>query len=89
MISQQKDISFELLRVLLVGLVIGISGGLAANLFVLAVLQIDDFVRSDLVSLKILGFDVARWLALVAAAMLIIGLKRTILHADSESTVGT
>ena len=76
MISPQKDISFELLRVLLVGLVIGISGGLAANIFVLAVLQIDDFVRSDLVSLKVIGFDITRWLALVTAALLIIGLKR-------------
>ena len=39
--SAVQGITFELLRMLLVGAIIGVSGGVAANLFVLGVLEID------------------------------------------------
>ena len=61
---------------LLVGAIIGISGGVAANLFVLGVLEIDALITSEPMRASFIGFDVTRWLALVAAALLIFGLKR-------------
>ena len=74
--STVQGITFELLRMLLVGAIIGMSGGVAANLFVLGVLEIDALVTSEPMRASFLGFDVTRWLALVAAAFLIFGLKR-------------
>ena len=71
-----QGITFELLRMLLVGAIIGISGGVAANLFVLGVLEIDALITSEPMRASFVGFDVSRWLALVAAALLIFGLKR-------------
>lgn len=71
-----QGITFELLRMLLVGAIIGISGGVAANLFVLGVVEIDALVASEPMKASFLGFDVTRWLALVVAALLIFGLKR-------------
>jgi CIC family chloride channel protein len=61
---------------LLVGAIIGISGGVAANLFVLGVLEIDALITSEPMRASFIGFDVTRWMALVAAALLIFGLKR-------------
>ena len=74
--SAVQGITFELLRMLLVGAIIGISGGVAANLFVLGVLEIDALITSELMRASFVGFDVTRWLALVIAALLIFGLKR-------------
>jgi CIC family chloride channel protein len=74
--SIAQGITFELIRILLVGAIIGISGGVAANLFVLGVLQIDALITSESIKANVIGFDVTRWLALVAAALLIFGLKR-------------
>ena len=74
--SAAQGITLELLRVLLVGAIIGISGGVAANLFVLGVLEIDALITSEPMRASFIGFDVTRWLALVAAALLIFGLKR-------------
>ena len=74
--SAAQGITFELLRVLLVGAIIGISGGVAANLFVLGVLEVDALITSEPMRASFIGFDVTRWLALVAAALLIFGLKR-------------
>lgn len=74
--SAVQGIAFELLRMLLVGAIIGITGGVAANLFVLGVLQIDALITSEPMKASVLGFDVTRWLALIAAALLIFGLKR-------------
>ena len=74
--SAVQGITFELLRMLLVGAIIGISGGVAANLFVLGVLEIDALITSEPMRASFIGFDVTRWLALVAAALLIFGLKR-------------
>ena len=71
-----QGITFELLRMLLVGAIIGISGGVAANLFVLGVLEIDALITSEPMRASFIGFDVTRWMALVAAALLIFGLKR-------------
>ena len=76
MTSAVQGITFELLRMLLVGAIIGISGGVAANLFVLGVLEVDAFITSEPMRASVIGFDVTRWLALVAAALLIFGLKR-------------
>ena len=76
MSSAAQGITFELLRMLLVGAIIGISGGVAANLFVLGVLEIDALITSEPMRASFIGFDVTRWLALVAAALLIFGLKR-------------
>jgi len=74
--SAVQGITFELLRMLLVGAIIGISGGVAANLFVLGVLEIDTLITSEPMRASFIGFDVTRWMALVAAALLIFGLKR-------------
>jgi len=74
--SAVQGITFELLRMLLVGAIIGISGGVAANLFVLGVLEIDALITSEPMRASFIGFDVTRWMALVAAALLIFGLKR-------------
>ena len=74
--SAAQGITFELLRMLLVGAIIGISGGVAANLFVLGVLEIDALITSEPMRASFIGFDVTRWMALVAAALLIFGLKR-------------
>ena len=71
-----QGITFELLRMLLVGAIIGISGGVAANLFVLGVVEIDALITSEPMKASFIGFDVTRWFALVAAALLIFGLKR-------------
>ena len=76
--SAAQGITFELLRMLLVGAIIGISGGVAANLFVLGVLEIDALITSEPLRASFIGFDVTRWLALVAAALLIFGLKRAL-----------
>ena len=61
---------------LLVGAIIGVTGGIAANLFVLGVLEIDALITSEPIKASFVGVDVTRWLALVAAAFLIFGLKR-------------
>ena len=74
--SAVQGITFELLRMLLVGAIIGISGGFAANLFVLGVLEIDALITSEPMRASFIGFDVTRWMALIAAALLIFGLKR-------------
>ena len=79
--SISQAITFELLRMLLVGAIIGISGGVAANLFVLGVLEIDSLITSEPTRVSFIGFDITRWLALVAAALLIFGLKRAF-HMD-------
>ena len=71
-----RAIALELVRMLLVGTNIGISGGFAANLFVLGVVEIDTLIVSESARVSFLGGDITRWLALVAAALLIFGVKR-------------
>ena len=71
-----RAIALELARMLLVGTIIGISGGFAANLFVLGVVEIDTLIVSESARVSFLGGDITRWLALVAAALLIFGVKR-------------
>ena len=71
-----RAIALELVRMLLVGTIIGISGGFAANLFVLGVVEIDTLIVSESARVSFLGGDITRWLALVAAALLIFGVKR-------------
>ena len=67
-------ITFELLRMLLVGAIIGVSGGVAANLFVLGVLLIDSLIIQSRRK-SFLGADITRWLALITAALSSLGLK--------------
>ena len=71
-----RAIALELVRMLLVGTIIGISGGFAANLFVLGVVEIDTLIVSESARVSFAGGDITRWLALVAAALLIFGVKR-------------
>ena len=71
-----RAIALELACMLLVGTIIGISGGFAANLFVLGVVEIDTLIVSESARVSFLGGDITRWLALVAAALLIFGVKR-------------
>ena len=71
-----RAIALELACMLLVGTIIGISGGFAANLFVLGVVEIDTLIVSESARVSFLGSDITRWLALVAAALLIFGVKR-------------
>ena len=47
--TSPKELGLELVRVLFVGLVIGILGGVAANLFVLGVGEIDGLIREQMV----------------------------------------
>ena len=58
--SAVQGITFELLRMLLVGAIIGISGGVAANLFVLGVLEIDALITSERMRASFIGIDVTR-----------------------------
>lgn len=66
----------ELLQVLAIGLLIGVLGGFAANFFVLGVSYIDGSINGQLVDLTVNESVIVRWLALVAAVLLIFLLKR-------------
>ena len=66
----------ELLQVLAIGLLIGVLGGFAANFFVLGVSYIDGSINDQLVDLTVNESLIVRWLALVAAVLLIFLLKR-------------
>ena len=73
--TSPKELGLELVRVLFVGLVIGILGGLAANLFVLGVGEIDGLIREQMVGQSALSAGLIRWSALIAGAFGIYGLK--------------
>ena len=46
--TSPRELGLELLRVLFVGVVIGVLGGLAANLFVLGVGAVDALIRDQM-----------------------------------------
>ena len=75
--TSPKELGLELVRVLFVGLVIGILGGLAANLFVLGVGAIDGLIREQMVGQSALSAGLIRWAALIAGAFGIYGLKQS------------
>ena len=88
-----RGITFELLRMLLVGAIIGVSGGVAANLFVLGVLHIDSLITSESAKVILLGADITRWLALITAALFIFWLKKAFAmdrwHGPADTILST
>ena len=74
--TSPKELGLELVRVLFVGLVIGVLGGVAANLFVLGVGAIDGVIREQMVGQSTLSTGLIRWAALIAGALGIHGLKQ-------------
>ena len=87
-----KELGLELVRVLFVGLVIGILGGLAANLFVLGVGAIDGLIREQMVGQSALSAGLIRWAALIAGAFGIYGLKQAFKmdrwHGPADAILG-
>ena len=73
--TSPKELGLELLRVLFVGVVIGILGGLAANLFVLGVGAIDGVIRQQMAGQSVLSSGLIRWAALIIGAFCIYGLE--------------
>ncbi|MEL0190824.1 MAG: chloride channel protein [Halieaceae bacterium] len=70
-----KELGLELVRVLFVGVLIGVLGGLAANLFVLGVGAIDGIVQSQMEGQSTFSAGLIRWAALLVGAFCIYGLK--------------
>ena len=70
-----KELGLELVRVLFVGVLIGVLGGLAANLFVLGVGSIDGIVQSQMEGQSTFSAGLIRWAALLVGAFCIYGLK--------------
>jgi CIC family chloride channel protein len=70
-----KELGLELVRVLFVGVLIGVLGGLAANLFVLGVGAIDGIVQSQMEGQSTFSAGLIRWAALLVGALCIYGLK--------------
>ena len=70
-----KELGLELVRVLFVGVLIGVLGGLAANLFVLGVGAIDGIVQSQMEGQSMFSAGLIRWAALLVGALCIYGLK--------------
>jgi CIC family chloride channel protein len=87
-----KELGLELVRVLFVGLVIGILGGLAANLFVLGVGAIDGLIREQMATQSTLSSGLIRWAALIAGAFGIYGLKQAFKmdrwHGPADAILG-
>ena len=90
--TSPKELGLELIRVLFVGLVIGILGGLAANLFVLGVGEIDGLIREQMVGQSALSAGLIRWAALIAGALGIYGLKQAFKmdrwHGPADAILG-
>jgi len=74
--TSPKELGLELLRVLFVGVVIGVLGGLAANLFVLGVGAVDSLIRNQMAGQSALSSGLIRWAALIVGACGIYGLKQ-------------
>ena len=72
-----KNLLFDLLRVLFVGVVIGILGGLAANLFVLGVGEVATLIQQQMSGQSQINDGLIRWAALIIGALLIYALKRS------------
>ena len=87
-----KELGLELVRVLFVGLVIGILGGVAANLFVLGVGAIDGLIREQMVGQSVLSTGLIRWASLIAGALGIYGLKQAFKmdrwHGPADAILG-
>ena len=87
-----NELGLELVRVLFVGLVIGILGGVAANLFVLGVGTIDGLIREQMVGQSALSTGLIRWAALIAGALGIYGLKQAFKmdrwHGPADAILG-
>ena len=90
--TSPRELGLELVRVLFVGLVIGILGGLAANLFVLGVGAIDVLIREQMVGQSALSTGLIRWAALIAGALGIYGLKQAFKmdrwHGPADAILG-
>ena len=90
--SSPRELGLELVRVLFVGLVIGILGGMAANLFVLGVGAIDGLIREQMVGQSALSAGLIRWSALIAGAFGIYGLKQAFKmdrwHGPADAILG-
>ena len=90
--TSPKELGLELVRVLFVGLVIGTLGGLAANLFVLGVGEIDGLIREQMVGQSALSAGLIRWSALIAGAFGIYGLKQAFRmdrwHGPADAILG-
>ncbi len=90
--TSPKELGLELVRVLFVGLVIGILGGVAANLFVLGVGEIDGLIREQMVGQSALSAGLIRWSALIAGAFGIYGLKQAFKmdrwHGPADAILG-
>ena len=90
--TSPKELGLELVRVLFVGLVIGILGGVAANLFVLGVGEIDGLIREQMVGQSALSAGLIRWSALIAVAFGIYGLKQAFKmdrwHGPADAILG-
>jgi len=90
--TSPKELGLELVRVLFVGLVIGILGGLAANLFVLGVGAIDGLIREQMAGQSALSSGLIRWAALIAGAFGIYGLKQAFKmdrwHGPADAILG-
>ena len=90
--TSPKELGLELVRVLFVGLVIGILGGLAANLFVLGVGEIDGLIREQMVGQSALSAGLIRWAALIVGALGIYGLKQAFKmdrwHGPADAILG-
>ena len=90
--TSPKELGLELVRVLFVGLVIGILGGLAANLFVLGVGEIDGLIREQMIGQSALSAGLIRWAALIVGALGIYGLKQAFKmdrwHGPADAILG-
>jgi len=90
--TSPKELGLELVRVLFVGLVIGTLGGLAANLFVLGVGEIDGLIREQMGGQSALSAGLIRWSALIAGAFGIYGLKQAFKmdrwHGPADAILG-
>ncbi len=90
--TSPKELGLELVRVLFVGLVIGTLGGLAANLFVLGVGEIDGLIREQMAGQSALSAGLIRWSALIAGAFGIYGLKQAFKmdrwHGPADAILG-
>ena len=90
--TSPKELGLELLRVLFVGVVIGILGGLAANLFVLGVGAIDGVIRQQMAGQSVLSSGLIRWAALIVGAFCIYGLKQAFKmdrwHGPADAILG-
>lgn len=90
--TSPKELGLELLRVLFVGVVIGILGGLAANLFVLGVGAIDGVIRQQMAGQSALSSGLIRWAALIVGAFCIYGLKQAFKmdrwHGPADAILG-